>query len=118
MRNVSAHIFLHPTKFYKMIHDVNHQCSIGCTICSDSHRATFAVGRIYRAPLSDTNETSFNYSYIVLQSKAVLGYPIVPRRAKTIVDFLFFEYANTFIYTQNRVSRRIIIFSRLCVLLS
>jgi len=50
--------------------------SIGCTICGNdtplhAHRSTFAARRIYRAPLSDTNETSFNYSYIVLQSKAV-----------------------------------------------
>lgn len=27
-----------------------------------AHRSTFAARRIYRAPLSDTNETSFSYS--------------------------------------------------------
>lgn len=62
---------VYPTKFYEMIHDVDHQhWTHHLQRYAYARRATFAVRRIYRA-LSDTNKTSFNYSYIVLQSKTV-----------------------------------------------
>lgn len=95
-------------------HDFDYQCSIGCTICGNdtplhAHRSTFAARRIYRAPLSDTNETSFNYSYIVLQSK-----PSLPSDCSLMHrdDCRFSVRQTCFIYAKKYIAmRRIDIFS-------